>query len=275
MREGPLPARWRMRLVRAFYLCKKSVRQAANMLRRQWRGTAGEGVVTRPNLPKLIRRWVDAFETRYSLQDAPRPGRPCSVPEEQVMECSRRFKAGVIVDGEVHHYFSSWAEAVETDGYFAAVADMYGIEPETLWRHMRDADRDLTRLKEESKWPFSDFEKYMRVEYASVNLAFSQSRPAYLDTLVFLDEASLYVNRTTGRTVWVSKSAEHPMLLTGDWRHSKRSKLKWYFAVNALLGLVGVFFTTGTTGHPHMFMVRGALQTVAASRQPCSALNTF
>lgn len=267
-----LPPKWRMRLVRAYYLCNKRVGEAITRLRRLW---PDADVPQRANLRALIRHWVDSFETRYSLEDAPRSGRPPKVPREQVLECSRRFKAGVIVDGELHHYYSSWAEALETDGYFAAVADMYCIRPKTLWGNMRHMDSDLGKLKEESKWPFSDAERCLRRRLAALHVAVSQHRPMELVTWIFLDEASLYVNRAAGRTVWVSKGAEHPMLLTEEWRHSKKKKLKWYFAVNALLGLVGVYFTTGTTGDEHLFTVRGALQTVAATLQPCSALNTF
>ena len=76
-----------------------------------------------------------------------------------------------------------------------------------------------------------------------------------LDTTIFLDEASLYTEPTTGRWVWCTRQADHPIMLTKALRRSKKDKLKWYLAVNKLLGLVGVYFTTGTTDMPKQFTV--------------------
>lgn len=242
-------AEWRARAVKAYYWSKGNVKDAVRWLKTNY------GSPPAADLAGFIARWARMFEKRFTVADAPRTGQPIKLPQDEVDKCVERFADGIIVDGVQRCHYHSLREACTYDSYYELVLARYMVTEETLWRRMRETGK-LKRRKEEVKWDFSRVEQHLRVmsakEAHELHLA---TNGASTDGLIFLDEASLYIDAREGSWVWC-REHEHPMLLTQAWRQKSKRKLKWYLAVNKLMGLVKLDFVTGTTDMKQQFTVR-------------------
>jgi len=242
-------SQWRARAVKAYYCSKGNLRDAVRWLKQEY------GSPPSVDIPGFIARWARRFEQRFTVADAPRTGQPMKLPQNEVDKCVERFADGIIVDGVQRCHYHSLREACSYDSYYEVVMARYAVTEETLWRRMA-ATRVLRRRKEEVKWDFSRVEQHLRVSAASEAYELHQNtNGASTDGCIFLDEASLYIDAREGSWVWC-REHEHPMLLTQAWRQKSKRKLKWYLAVNKLMGLVKLDFVTGTTGLPQRFTVR-------------------
>ena len=256
-RAGPMGGErrdkvWRTLAVKHYYQCGGDMKKAVDAFLCE---DVGDIDAPPANPFDFIRYWVGRFESEHSIDDAPIAGQPTKVPPSVAAECAERFGRGIEADNQTRRHYSSWEEAMVIDSWYHEVCDTWGCTTKTLWRHMK-ATGQLLHVKEEVKWPFTPAEEHMRVECARRMLRMvEQTGGESLDTTIFLDEASLYTEPTTGRWVWCTRQADHPIMLTKALRRSKKDKLKWYLAVNKLLGLVGVYFTTGTTDMPKQFTV--------------------
>lgn len=256
-RAGPMGGERKDKALRAsavkhYYMCGRDMKKAVEAFLLE---DVDDSDAQPANPYDFIRYWVDQFERHNSIEDAPIAGQPAKLPPSVVDECAERFGRGIEADNVTRRHYSSWEEALVIDSWYQEVCDTWGCTTKTLWRHMKSSGV-LLHVKEEVKWPFTPTEEHIRVQCAHKLLRRVQETGGeLLDTMLFVDEASIYTEPTTGRWVWCTRQADHPMMLTKALRNSKKDKLKWYLVVNKLLGLVGVYFTTGTTDMPRQFTV--------------------
>lgn len=244
-------ARWfrRMLAVKFFFWYHGNAAQAAHHLE-------SETEEQPPLTARLVKKWASRFTKTGTLEDAPRSGRPEKVPHERVLECGKVLRDGVMVDGEVHHYWHDIDEAADADPIFDETCHQYTTTRKGLMAMIRRADPLLDRRREEVKWGFTPHERALRVAIAEGHLAAAAKWEGYAQTLVLLDEASLHVCEQTGSYVWCTKHCDRPVKLVPHVGNTFKQKVKWYLAVNARLGAFGPYFTTGTTGLPPQFTVR-------------------
>lgn len=248
--ETGTPLWWRIMAVRLYCWCQGDVSKAGTEMRK---------LHPRP-LPSRIRehinRWQQRFMDTGDVRDAPRDGAPRKVPLNRARELAARLKRGVEDGGVFHHHFGSFEEACEADPEFELAMDEFGCTRRTLLEALKEADPDLKWGSEEVKWAFSPLEKALRVECADYMLKMvEQHGVEWLDTIFFVDEASVWVNPYTNRMVWCSKHGDRPMVITDEPHKKYKLHAKWYLAVNSKLGVLGPYFTTGTTEQPHAFPV--------------------
>jgi hypothetical protein len=213
-------------------------------------------------LHEYCEKWGKRMLATGSVDDAPRAGRPRAVPKDRVLACAALLKGG-LSDGLGHQrHFTSYSEARLAYPLFNNTCAEYGVTEDTLLQAMLRADADLCRRTEEYKWSFTPEELTLRKEIAKSSLdklhSFGVMYPGrcLLDALVFLDEASVWVGQhDTSPFVWCSKADDRPLLLTTHAGHKFKQHAKWYLAVNPLFGVLGPYFTTGTTGEPARYMV--------------------
>lgn len=225
------------------------------------------GVTLPANPEHFINLWATRFNATNALHDIPCTGRPRKVPHAEALRLATILKEGVSDAGEIHHHYHSWKEAIDTEPDFAKAMKEYDCSAETLLQAMRDADPNLAWRPQENKWIFSHGELSLRVHVAARMDAINARDPLYKYTIVFLDEASLYLTSDGKQYVWCSKHGDRPLHLTRHTGSKYKKKMKFYIGVNAELGVFGPYFTTGTTGLEQEFTV-SARNPVAAS--PCA-----
>lgn len=257
------PHAWRMLAVKFFFLANLSAPAAVKQLAEKY------GPLPTFVNRGFVRRWATHFEAHYTLGDLPRSGRKPKVPDELAEECAKRFAAGYHHDGALRFHYTSWHQACVLDPFFHAVCAHKEAKLGTLWARMRAVRPAIKKLPLEVKWRFSDADRALRMASARKLLR----SPPDLRTAVFVDEASVMVDRASKRSVWIDTTDGKPHMLHLTERTAYRSKrkAKFYVAVNAVFGLLGVFFTTGTTKQPLAFTVRRAQTCTAACRRAGSA----
>lgn len=247
---------WRLRIrwlaIVCYYWAHRNITLAVRIFT-----AAATGCWTPANPIEFIRFWVQNLQSRFTLADAPRTGRRCKVPVELALECADVLKAGVRDGDDMHHHFHTLDEAINTDPIFMFTMIECDVNRETLLRAMHNADPDLTLRHQETKWMFTQEERLLRVYYADVMRKIDRDDPLFKYTIIFFDEASIYVSCQNGRLVWCSKHGDRPLHLTRHAGNKYKNKMKFYIGVNSLLGPLGPYFTTGTTGLGQQFTVRG------------------
>lgn len=202
---------------------------------------------------KFVQFWGEALVTRFSLDDLPKSGRRGKVPPQRIMECATAFKDGLQDRHGKIRGFVSMAEAVLQCKIIRDTLGEYQVASRTLLDNMVAADPNLVKKSLDVKWEFSDDEKAARVDIARALLLRVAKSPTYLDTTVYVDKCHAWVVPDTTK-VWVDRF-DYDLLFTSAALKKKAVRLDWFLAVNAMLGLLGVVFSSGTTGKDNEYLV--------------------
>lgn len=204
----------------------------------------------------FIARWAANFLARGDVHDAPPPGRPRAIPDFQAQACAVLFRDGLYAGGVLRSPYRNWDEACDHNSYFGYIAEKYGVKKKTLWAAMQPWLADLVRVQPQIKWAFTIAERVARVVSAVQLLA----RAHEMASWIYVDEAWCWVDHKTREWVWAVRSAERPEIYFQRKAAKSTRRLKFFVGVNSQQGLVGLFFTTGTTGmeHTHYTVRRAA-----------------
>jgi len=255
MADVKLEHRWLA--IKFFYESGSNARAAAAKMRathrkgmRDWRA-------------RHILHWVDRLESAYTLTDAPRVGRPTTLPPETLQGLANILAAGVTDDEGKHHGYHSFDEACAVDPIFDFEIDGYNftqpkklLDRASLLRMLQHFDPHLCKKKELVKWQFTDDDKKDRVSCAYIMLDFLSRNPNFPDLLCFLDEASVWLNEQTGTRVWCHRHSPTPIHPVPHHSLTNKKHALWYIAVNSMLGVFGPYFTSGTTEQQLTWPVR-------------------
>lgn len=210
-----------------------------------------------------LRTWWDNFFKYGSVQDRPRAGRPRKLNPIEALRASAIVKAGKVVTDKVkgktvEHivHYTSIAEAVSENEELRNITQRLGMTPEQLLHAMHEADPDLVRRKIFFKHSFTAQELQQRITFAQTCLALHALPAGLLKNIIFIDEASIVINKYTESDVYVwcdrhdlSFSDVCPRQLPKEGSVTVR----FIVAVSAHPafadkgGVVYVDFTTGTT----------------------------
>lgn len=199
---------------------------------------------------KFIKRWGPALLRNGCVTSRPRSGRPSKVTDEVARAACETFKAGFVWrDGVVRHFHSIGEACNARNGPLRPLLIAHNVSARTLLSRMLEVDRNLVRVKEAVKWPFSTAQKKARREAAAALLATVQADPLFWQRVVFLDQKKLWVN-IGARFVYVDKRQGEALIANSAFDGKLRACcLSFYIAVSALVGPVALVFVTGTTGH--------------------------
>lgn len=207
----------------------------------------------------FIRRTVDRFEATGSVDSPRRLGPPRKIPDAELHLACEEFKHGWEDQWGRKHYYRSIDEAISgpfSNDYLVWLVDQFDVKDirKTLWRRMLTADSDIRHILRSVKHNFTNVEKTKRMEAAAQHLASSKAHAMWLASIVWIDAKSGW---TTPEGEWVYASAKDAADPGFPVPHnaSTKLKLKFYIAVNALIGPVAIIFVSGTSGQAQVYKV--------------------
>jgi len=215
----------------------------------------------------LKRNWEHFCKTGR-VDDADRSGRPAKLPEQEAKRASELIKAGKWVwvlpkkNGIKRQvYFRTIPQAIKEVPELQKLVEKYKLTADALRHRMLKVDPDLMRHTLTMKYDHDAASMRARQQYCKEMLAAISSGPnqrqAFLESLVFCDEATVILSTTEDKKIhaWVSK--EHfnkcTVLHMPHVKGYKDCKIHFFIAVSAhpafqgTNGLVYWEFTTGTT----------------------------
>lgn len=215
----------------------------------------------------LRRNWKHFCKTGR-VDDADRSGRPPKLPEQEAKRAADLIKAGKWVwvlpkkNGIKRQvYFRTIPQAIKEVPALQQLVEKYHLTADALRHRMLKADPDLMRHTLTMKYDHDAASMRARQEYCKEMLAAISSGPterqAFLESLVFCDEATVLLSTTQDKKihVWASKEDfnKNTVLHMPHVKGYKDCKIHFFIAVSAhpafsaKNGLVYWEFTTGTT----------------------------
>lgn len=239
-------------------------RAAAAALKAHWSPTWGP--VPSHALDFVRRHWA-RWKSSANVKDRPRTGRPPKLPEKKAASAANLFTAGYTVSRRLEPKgpviteclpFSSLDDALARCPALAAMRTEYGISRDTLWRHIRKADPTIYRSSVDYKRSYTVAEMAEREKTAQAFLKRLRSERDFVRRLVFVDEGStiLASHKHVKQPAWRSKRAPelHRAVGIKKLKHRKPIVLRYYIAVNADVGGVMIYPTTGTTDLKRLYV---------------------
>lgn len=211
-----------------------------------------DGKFRLPRANRFCRRWGERRIATGGVGDAPRSGRPKKLTEEWVDACITALSQGyerMDASGPKRVPFRTWTQFCQNCPTAIACLAATGVIAAHLLRACMLALPTLKRVKIQVRVWLKPEIKQQRVTVSNLLLA----KPVeWFNAVVWLDCKTLYINPTSS-FAWVNTAAMSPHdLVREDRRCRARGKelvrLKFYIAVNALLGPVALIWVTGTTG---------------------------
>lgn len=231
---------------------------AAELLAKHWKKSMGP----LPKQPQeFIKRHGEKFERSGTVADAPRSGRPLVLTRRQGKTAAEEFAAGVTdltprVKGEPpveeRHGFTSISNALQRSPKLRAIKAESGVTARTLLRRILKVNPKIKKRPRDKKAAKSAEERRLRQSGAKAWLGRSKiNRWQWTKNLVFFDEGCIEVELgpklqlreyfDENDDAWKTVLA-HPLInVIGG------IKLWFYIAVNAVVGAVCIYLTTGTT----------------------------
>ncbi len=199
--------------------------------------------------------WKTRLEQTGSVRPLPRPGPPHKVPEAEAKEAAHRLMDGieaeVLIEGQEpiksRTHYLSYAEARQHDPHFQRLLDKYECTADTLLARMKEVCPNLAYGVQRVMADLSPHQKEMRQLTAGQLLMLPRS---YFDRVIWVDETKVIVLGIAPKDVkvWRDKKCNEAdsVVHVGGYK-VKPVRIHVYVAVNAKLGLVGYWFSTGTT----------------------------
>lgn len=222
-------------------------------LKTSWAECFGEAMP--PHTVCYCSAWEELLLETGGLLDRPKPGPPHQVPLEVAAEAAQLLMDGLPAkvlnpgcaprDSRVH--FPSFALALQFVPRLQAIMDTYGVSADTLLSRMKEARPDLAYALQRVKVLLSPEHKRQRQIIAQV---LSTNTPGFWQNVVFVDETKIIVmgESPVDVKVWRAKGADGAdhVIHVGGWGQQP-IRIHLYAAVNAQLGLVAHWYSTGTT----------------------------
>lgn len=231
---------------------------------------------SRSSTKKFIKRWSELVESRGSVADLQRSGRPPLIPDLMAEECASIMLNGYIDESGQQMYWASVRLACTENAHMRQVLKDHDITPKQLLLRMHAVQPDLEYLNLYVKKPLQNQRhdaQVLRLQ-AAIHLI---NLPEHMFKRTFwLDAASFCVTPELKVKVWSSRDAANEGKLMRTDPHlalaaNKMVYIKYYACVNWLKGPVAVSFVTGTTGIPKSYMVSVTTQmTCSAQSDPCA-----
>lgn len=230
---------------------KPAMVAAGRVLRRQL------GAVAPRHSAGFVRQWLGRFQKNGSVHDAPHTGRPRKVPDDVALTCAKAMAEGI--GGE--HFFTV-KDAHDRNPIFGLVEHMYDVTPASLMARMKQSLPRLMVRKADKKRGFKPHEKEARIKAAQELMALFPEEAApgqrSIHDVVFVDETQMRVSldgRGNPRVVWALRGEDLDVVASPPDGQKHEVLLKWVVGVNSRVGVVGPFFTSGTTGEPLKYKV--------------------
>jgi hypothetical protein len=208
----------------------------------------------------FIMRTFNNFVRTGSVHDAPRAGRPPSVPAAVVRECAEAFKAGEVVWGIIdketglmgwkHDFYTTFPEAaIECQTIKKALRD-YNVSSDFLLRKLHELDPSLKAYTLDFKEELLPWHKGSRKYAARDQLDKIAGDPDHLYRICWVDEWHCWCTpESCPLHIWADAHDQRakavlpiPQMATED-----KVRIRCVVVVNALLGPIHMEFTTGTT----------------------------
>lgn len=215
---------------------------------------------------QFIRRWHGRVTTKGNLHDAPGRGRRPKLddrtPEHRRIldRCLQELDNGYTDEQNVNRLFAGMQHAVDVNPFLKDVLNNFEYTPEGLQQRLMDYDPNLRLRTCVVKPEFSEARKAERVRICQKHLQLWDRDAMYFRRIFFTDCHTVYCKPKGGHVL--CRRADDPRLTHEDWRMNKKMqdtiKLQFYVLLNWYNGIVGIWFTQGTTGVVDRYRVSGA-----------------
>lgn len=231
----------------AYLEANRIPKQAAAILKAKLGGRMG---LSRP--AAFCQKWGERRLQTHTVDDAPRSGRPKQLSEQHVDAVITALSYGYLrldSTGPTRVPFSSWSFFTNYDPTAISVLSATKVTPRHLLRACLATMPTLKRKKIQLRVWLRPATKAERVADCQ-NLLGKTDR--WFQSVIWVDAKTLYINPTTAYA-WVNTADMAGHTLEREDRRvrpkpSQAVKLKFYIAVNALMGAVALVWVTGTSG---------------------------
>jgi transposase len=251
------PKDLRARCVEAYYWCHGDTGAAVQRLKVRWREHWGP---VPKRLARLITGTVQRFERAYTLDDAPRSGRPRLLSEKDLNALTTAIKRGYTVsvrhqgqhvDHTERKWFTSMKEAAAHLPLVRTTLGRLRMDTNELLAYLRKYDRDLGWSTLDCKAARSPAQCQTRQRMARKLYRRVTADPSLLDRLVFADAGSIMLTSKsklpTKVLCDVREAGVHSVLHTPSVAGGKPIYLRFYVAVSGKKGPLCIYLYTGTT----------------------------
>lgn len=224
--------------------------------------SAGKEITVQQGSAWLKRVWGN-FLRFGNVADAPRAPKHRLLDHDAALRASTLVKQGMWVTTRVgshmlEHlsYFTSIKQACEHCEELEQIREEHGLTHDQLLTAMHEADPLLVSRNILFKHMLTDVEKEKRSAFAADMLGRFHSDPSFVESIIFIDEASIVISNRTKSDVHAWCDA-HDLSFTDvcsiPQHKGKDLTVRWICAVSAHPafadkgGLVYFEFTTGTT----------------------------
>jgi hypothetical protein len=192
---------------------------------------------------RAIETWFKNFWERGTVETYKPKARKRQheIPDDVLHECINRVASGC---------YRTRKQACELDPYLQEITKTYDVSYIYLWDRMREYDPSLQWCVK--KVPKMDLAPHVKAQRVAYSQQMKQNGLMKLLSYVWIDQKKLFISPQDAARFW-GKKGDDPdsnMVLKHPLSASKYSGycVYYYAAVNAMLGVVGIYMTTGTVG---------------------------
>ena len=254
----------RVNAVICFFLCNENLSQATKLFNQRY-NCEPNWVSHAPR--EFILDNVQKFKRYGSIENRHPSGRPTTIPDDVVKQCSIALKQGYMttiylaaqpkVPHQVHRYYTTIKQACVENVLLAQVCQRYHVTPDHLLRRMHQVDPDLSRRTLRYKLELTMAQLSNRSLTAAILWDKCSDNPEMLLYSFFADECSImFVDSHASVKVYCDAHDANVSLVL-PCKHVKKGqqiKVRLLGVVNAVTGPFYMEFTTGTTDIQRRFL---------------------
>lgn len=254
----------RLAAIKAFYGARGDQQQAVAAFEAGWNTQHGKADPAHIHAVRQFMSYnVNKLETTFTLLSSQSPGRPPTIPDEEVKRAAEILSSGHWVhtfmevgNREVDYLhwcrYTSIKEAIMRDPYLSDMCAKYGVGADHIRKRLHEVDPQLQYGPLSMKDVLSDVVKKQRLDYARDMLFRLQCSPDFLKDVYFMDECRIWVGRNLqGKLmVWSHRGdfEGEPPIPNELLGVHQGFKINLLLVVNAREGVVWKEFLSGTAG---------------------------
>lgn len=209
----------------------------------------------------FIQRWGERFLEEGNVENKPHHPDTHKVSDADAKLAAQALKGGYIgwrkpctpgAEGQmVHMYWTSINRACKENPVLKTIIDKCNVSPAHLLKRMHEVDPNLKYIKLDYKMDLTPAQKRARQGVAAQLLERVHTVPNFLNRVVWIDEASVWLvsKKMTDIHVYADAHDERvkQVIHVDGLKPGTKIKVRCLCAVNALTGPLFIEFMTGTT----------------------------
>lgn len=210
---------------------------------------------------RFIQRWGERFLEEGTIENKAHHPDTHKVPNDDAKLAAQALKGGYIgwrkpctpgAEAQmVHMFWTSINRACKENPILSSIIEKYNVSPAHLLKRMHEVDPGLKYRKLDYKMDLTPQQKHERQRVAAQLLDNVHTDPSFLNRVVWIDEASVWLvsKKMTDIRVYADAHDDRvkQVIHVDGLKPGTKIKVRCLCAVNALTGPLFIEFMTGTT----------------------------